>query len=675
MPKPNPKIILTNYSRITCILFFLLIYFPNYSQDLIDSILTRVEGTPQSQKKAYLDSLIYYITNEYISEADTLFKMAIDHSNNLDQRILAEARYAHYLGKMYKVDKATNQFNQIFKDTSTISDPKILGDVFFYYAINREDVRENEQARIYLLQAVEQYQVTGDTTYKNYPDCWMELGWVSSILGLYGESSVASNTAKQMYLSNRDSAGVSASYINLTILYSQIGLYDEARQYVEESKKYLSDPQNKFSVFQEKVNEGRNLILQDRWQEAYLEYNIAIDVMPLAADDKFAELFALNGLIETLYFLNKKDSISYYFKILEKTYRDLSQSERYAQLYLQSKFFDRLSSKSYNASEIIGQDLMATALKSQDASEVMTHARFLAELYKNWRRFDQALLYNEIYVNTKDSIQNANKAHALLLYQTQFETAEKEFQIQSLEQEKTLLNTKSERDRLYRILLVASLLTMGLFGFAIYNRQRVKNLERTQALRQEISANLHDEVGSLLSGISMQAQTLEYIPKNEVPSIVKDIGNNTRQAVSTMRDLVWSIDSRRDKVVDLKDKIAETCHRVLANSKFTYSIEFDEHSDVMKTINPKMKQELLLIFKEALNNILKHSNGDKIAVRLLLKNKFLHLEINDNGTHRDSQSHTGQGIDNMKYRAQEINGQLRINQTEKSFSVEAKVPI
>jgi signal transduction histidine kinase len=87
-----------------------------------------------------------------------------------------------------------------------------------------------------------------------------------------------------------------------------------------------------------------------------------------------------------------------------------------------------------------------------------------------------------------------------------------------------------------------------------------------------------------------------------------------------MSDVIWSIDSRNDRVEDLLQRMKEHLHEVLEPKDIDYYIE-------TLRINPKSKipvnvrQDLYLIFKEAINNVAKHSDATEVRIRLSTEGK------------------------------------------------------
>ncbi len=211
------------------------------------------------------------------------------------------------------------------------------------------------------------------------------------------------------------------------------------------------------------------------------------------------------------------------------------------------------------------------------------------------------------------------------------------------------------------------LLLVGVVGYGIarYRHYRLLEIER---MRTRIASDLHDEVGSMLSGLSMQAELLGMTASEKDRSRAEHIGDISRMAVSKMRDLVWSIDSRRDKVKNLLDRMQEQAMELLQPQDITCHFELGE-LPLEKKLSVNLRQHLFLIFKESLNNIIRHSNASEVWVRFgNFKGQF-EMSIHDNGNQpKKSNVSTGMGLSNMVLRSEKIGAKLTLQQ-EDGFSV------
>ncbi len=209
------------------------------------------------------------------------------------------------------------------------------------------------------------------------------------------------------------------------------------------------------------------------------------------------------------------------------------------------------------------------------------------------------------------------------------------------------------------------LLVLGLVGGIGYriSRYRHHRLLEMERMRTRIASDLHDEVGSMLSGLSMQAELLEMNATEKDRPRIEHIGDISRSAVSKMRDLVWSIDSRRDKMKNLLERMQEQATDLLQPQDISCHFKLGE-LPLEKKLPVDLRQHLFLIFKEALTNITRHSNASEVTVRFGNFNGRFVMSIHDNGDlpQKDRVS-TGLGLSNMEMRAGKLGAKLEVERS------------
>lgn len=210
--------------------------------------------------------------------------------------------------------------------------------------------------------------------------------------------------------------------------------------------------------------------------------------------------------------------------------------------------------------------------------------------------------------------------------------------------------------RWWFIALVLIVLT-GLILF-IYNYYRVKKMVEMERMRVRIASDLHDDVGSALTEIALQSdflQTMNVPAKLEEP--LKQMGQQSRRIVSSLDDIVWSIDARNDSVGDLTDRMQDYVNNVIPDCEVYY----DFNCDMQQKLDVPLKENLYLIFKESINNIAKHSNADRVDVKLCAGGNRFEMKVKDNGTEVSGSRKSGQGLRNMKMRAKRIDAEITFN--------------
>lgn len=228
----------------------------------------------------------------------------------------------------------------------------------------------------------------------------------------------------------------------------------------------------------------------------------------------------------------------------------------------------------------------------------------------------------------------------------------------------------------YRTIWFYLLVTLGIAGisYAFY-RNRLNQVIKMEKLRIQLSSDLHDDVGSLLSGVAYQMEVLEYYVDEKHKSRVQRVASASRRAMSQMRDVVWAMDQRKDSLQDLVDRMREFTNEVLEPLDIHCQFQTTD-LPLQKILSTEQRHAFLLIFKEAINNTIKHAAASKIEVQFFRKNRHLILSIQDNGQglQKDIQSITGQGLSNMQMRAERISGQIRFFQ-EDGFGLHLSAPI
>ncbi len=201
--------------------------------------------------------------------------------------------------------------------------------------------------------------------------------------------------------------------------------------------------------------------------------------------------------------------------------------------------------------------------------------------------------------------------------------------------------------------LLMALIIAGAI-FLIYNYYRVRRMVDIERMRVRIASDLHDDVGSSLTEIALQSDFLQTMhnPADDLKESLQSIGAQSRKIVSNLDDIVWTIDARNDTLGDLTDRMQDYVYLSLANRNVVY--HFD-HLNTDREVSVSMRENLYLIFKEAINNIAKHSDATKVDISLTAKGDSFRLKIADNGSGMKNKRKSGHGLSNMKMRGKRIN--------------------
>ena len=181
-------------------------------------------------------------------------------------------------------------------------------------------------------------------------------------------------------------------------------------------------------------------------------------------------------------------------------------------------------------------------------------------------------------------------------------------------------------------------------------------LTATLSERNRIAREIHDNVGHMLTRSILQTGAIKVINKDErLEKPLAQLQSTLDTAMDSMRKSVHDL---YDESVDLRQALAKLKP---TDSAFAFSLEYDCEDDVPRDV----KYAFIAIAKEAVNNAVKHSNGDEIRIIVREHPAFYQLEIMDNGTSADERRLSGEtgdgiGIKNIKERVAAIGGTMRI---------------
>ncbi len=219
---------------------------------------------------------------------------------------------------------------------------------------------------------------------------------------------------------------------------------------------------------------------------------------------------------------------------------------------------------------------------------------------------------------------------------------------------------------------------VGLIAYALY-RYRVQQLIQVERMRTRIASDLHDDIGSSLSQISIISEVVRAQLARENSSFtdpLSTIAQTSRELVDSMSDIVWAINPQRDNLYDLVYRMRRFATDTLTAQEM--DVEFIAPDQLPATkMDTDIRREILLIFKEAVNNAVRHSHGSQIVIKLSFDVGALQLGIEDNGAGFDmTEAHRGHGLSSLRQRAERIGGELAIVSTPgQGTSVRLQAPL
>jgi signal transduction histidine kinase len=159
------------------------------------------------------------------------------------------------------------------------------------------------------------------------------------------------------------------------------------------------------------------------------------------------------------------------------------------------------------------------------------------------------------------------------------------------------------------------------------------------------------------------------VAKQKSPAVVDEleqIGEAARKIIEVMSDIVWTINPNNDTFENIISRMGTLAYNLLKAKNIEHAFQADEILNETK-LSLESRRNFYLIFKEALNNLVKYSNATRANITLINENGLIKLSVKDNGIGFDvAQTSKGNGLLNMKTRAEEMKAHLKIESVKRS---------
>ena len=228
------------------------------------------------------------------------------------------------------------------------------------------------------------------------------------------------------------------------------------------------------------------------------------------------------------------------------------------------------------------------------------------------------------------------------------------------------------------VLLALAVITHLIYR---YHARRQIELER---VRTRIATDLHDDIGASLSKIAILSDLAEreaVVAQSAVTGSLGQIADTSRDALDSMSDIVWAVNPQRDHLSDLTQRMRRFAEDLLdaRDIDFTFRAPVED-KDIR--LGADLRREIYLIFKECVNNLVKHSGCTRAEIEFRVEGQWLVISVVDDGSGFDPEAATtnagmgGHGLMSMQRRAQALGGSFEIeSQKNKGTHVTLKVPL
>jgi two-component system, NarL family, sensor histidine kinase UhpB len=310
----------------------------------------------------------------------------------------------------------------------------------------------------------------------------------------------------------------------------------------------------------------------------------------------------------------------------------------------------------------IAEELMAYKIldENNELLRKAATASILADLYNTSGNINEAYKFLKISRDLNDSVVKQQFNIEIARLQTTFDVAQKTKQIELLNKDKELQQQRFQKQRLL-LIAAAMLVFLAVMGiWLLMNRNKLKQRMKELELRNQIAADLHDEVGSSLSSIHMLSEMANNVQNDNIhqKNILNKVNRNAKETMDRMSDIVWMIKPGETEAGSLKQRMERFANEICSSKDIQLSMDLSSIENIR--LSMVQRKNIYLVFKEAVNNAVKYSGTEKIEVTASFQNQELILQVKDFGKGFDSSMvKKGNGLDNMQHRAKESGGKLR----------------
>lgn len=503
-------------------------------------------------------------------------------------------------------------------------------------------------------------------------------------LGLYEEALNYYLQALDIYSALGEHIEEATVTNNIGLVYGYLNINDKAIDYHLKAKDVFENLNNKKGISQVYNNIAIIYANQGDLVKAlnYFKYSLTIEK---ALDDKKGIAESANNVGAVYYYMQDIDSALTYFK-------------KSAQIEKAIGNFAGISASYNNIAQVLIENNRAAESKTfidsayhyattyKVAVDIETALLNYSQYYENTNNKGSALEYYKAFTKLKDSLVNleTNSKVAELEIEYQTEKKEKEILSQRADIAEKELHISEKNNYILGLSALATVLL--LLGYLVYNQQKLKNRQlqrenelkdallrietqnKLQEQRLRISRDLHDNIGAQLTFIISSLDNLKYGFKlpDKLSEKLKGISEFTSTTIHELRDTIWAMNKTEISFEDLQIRISnfiDEANLAAQSIKFNFNVEESVEKNTLFTSVQGMN--IYRIIQEAINNAIKYAEASKIDVAISKHHNHIEISITDDGNGFDLSNVTlGNGLHNMKQRAEQIRGKLSIASEE-----------
>jgi signal transduction histidine kinase len=667
-------------------LFIAIIFFhaASFSRDRrIDSLLSIIKlSKPDSTKVKKIFGLYGILTKADVT----------DQIKNYASEALLISQKANYKWgtgiSRYMIsfcERATGNYQQALIDDSTAEkileeagDKKSTGWCMYLRGHILTDMGSYTGAVTAYNNALRAWNETGEKELASA--CYNDLGGTYSFMGDRSKAVECIYQAMQLSRESGDKKTLAKSLQFLGGIYDEFGDYENAMTDLNEAASINIQLSDKISFAQNNTTIGELFLEKAKNTEALQKFYASLEIYKQPGAPSWGQTWVLEDIGDA--FQNEGDSANAtgnkqfasekYHEALNSFMVALQKAEEIKdQNFISDKqiAMGKVYFKMGNISMSLKYLLKGLKIREQFHSieNLETCYLYLSKIDSLQGNYNKAYEHYKLYVQCRDSTFSNATSQKLSFYKTQIAVENKEQQIKLLSAQNKLETALAEKQQQEKKFIYAGvavvLLFGGFFSYRYIKRKQLLHQEEVLHERLRISRELHDEIGSTLSGIAMYSYlTKEQMHNNRTEDVERSLNNiqqSANEMINKLSDIVWLVNPEKDSFAKLFERLEEFAMSIAGIKNIDVKISF-EGKLTEENLPVDRRRNLYLFCKEAINNAIKYSDARMIELTMKeMDNRRIGFFINDDGKGFDSLTvRKGNGLINMQKRAEEMNGQF-----------------
>lgn len=319
--------------------------------------------------------------------------------------------------------------------------------------------------------------------------------------------------------------------------------------------------------------------------------------------------------------------------------------------------------------------------KSLDLAQKLNQRNLLKDIYRNLTtahaktgNFEIAYRYQHTLKNIEDSLFGFVQKEQIAKFEAAFKVKEKELENNWLKTEKEGKDYTIQKRNSQIMTLGVIIIFLLLAAYLLKERAKIK---AEYKLRKQITRDIHDDVGSTLNDLKMTikeaigAETDAEKAQDKL-SRALELGN---QAMESMKNLVWKLDEKPVTTAAFATELKTLTRETLLPHQIPYQLDV-EGFEAVRPVSPRSYHHFLMIYKEALQNAVKHGDHRNISIRLtqVVDSIFFSLK-NGVPTSEDIKNGTNKGLSNIRERASLLKGEVVFKKADNFFELRLQAKI